>query len=336
MKNETPNKIQTDSATGTAVRTPKKKLGKPAIIIIAITAVLVLVVAFVGFLIFRKYDNIQKQQAQLNTLYPTVDVGNLFIADGDDDTGVPAESEEIDAELGIISSFEELHKINEDVIGFVRIPDSQLSTPVVQGTDNIYYLDHDYYKQNALGIPFADANAKIKVNEQSMNITIYGHSARDGSYFAPLKDFTTVDYYKTHPVLTFDTIYGRGTYKVVGAFIAKVKNTDTAEADPEWFNYHSYIDMAQSDFDTFISEIKKRSYFNTGVDVAYGDQFVTLSTCDTEIIPSGDTPYRMVVVARKVRAGEGVSVDVSKATANTEMVMPKAWQDKYKKVNPYK
>ena len=111
---------------------------------------------------------------------------------------------------------------------------------MVQGTDNTYYLDHDYYKKNALGIPFADYRAKItreqlshaalvhllnkgvelggghinvlmvveplrirrlarlgcraKITREQLshNITIYGHSARDGSYFASLKNFNSL------------------------------------------------------------------------------------------------------------------------------------------------
>lgn len=328
MKNENP--VGTRSVK-------KKKLGTPAIIIIIITAILLVAVAVMGFLVFRKYDNIQKQQSDLDLLYPATDTADNFIVSSDDDFDIPVESEPIDQTLGILPSFEELHKRNDDVIGFVRIPGTKLSTPVVQGEDNVYYLDHDYDKRNALGIPFADANATISAEKQSANVTIYGHSARDGSYFAPLKDFNTLEYYKEHPVLTFDTIYGKGTYKIVGAFIAKVKTASGEAEDPEWFNYHTYIDMESSaEFDSFVAEMNKRSYFTTGVDLTYGDHLVTLSTCDTEIIPSGDTPYRMVVVARKVRAGESAGVDVSKATANTEMVMPQAWQDKYKKANPYK
>ncbi len=314
----------------------KKKLGLPAIILLVITGVLVVVVAVVGVAIFNKYNNIQQQQSELDLLYPTADPADMYVAAEDEDWDVTVESEPINEELGILQSFEELHKINDDVIGFVRIPGTQLSTPVVQGTDNTYYLDHDYYKKNALGIPFADYRAKITREQLSHNITIYGHSARDGSYFASLKNFNSLDYYKQHPVVTFDTIYGKGTYKIVGAFIAKVTTKAGEAADPEWFNYHEYIDMSSTQFDTFVQEMNKRSYFNTGVDMMYGDQLVTLSTCDTEIIPSGDTPYRMVVVARRVRAGENAAVDTSKATANTEMIMPQAWQDKYGKANPYK
>jgi len=322
---------------GTQAGGAKKKLSTPAIVIIIITAVLLVAVAVMAILVFRKYDSIQQSQSELNLLYPVTDAAETFILGSDEEFDVPVMSEPIDADTGILQSFQELHERNEDVIGFVRIPGTLLSTPVVQGEDNVYYLDHDYDKRNALGIPFADANATISADKQSMNVTIYGHSARDGSYFAPLKDFTSLEFYQKHPVLTFDTIYGKGTYKIVGAFIAKVKTTRNEPEDPEWFNYHSYIDIASSaEFESFVAEMNKRSYFHTGVDLTYGDQLVTLSTCDTQIVPSGDTPYRMVVVARKVRSGESAGVDVTKAVANTEMVMPQAWQDKYGKANPYK
>ncbi len=331
-------------STGVNAKKKKKKLSVPAVIIISITAVLLVVVLVLGGLVIRKYARIQAQQEDLNNLYPdavteTTSGSSGGSSDGfGQQTDIPEEpeSEPIDTATGILPSFEELHKINSDVIGFVKIPGTRLSTPVVQGQDNSYYLNHDYYKQNALGIPFADANATITPDKQSLNVTIYGHSAKDGSYFAPLKDYNSLEFYQKYPLMTFDTIYGKGTYKIVGAFLAKVKTKADEAEDPEWFNYHSYIDMTNEEFDTFVKEMNKRTFFNTDVDLTYGDQLVTLSTCDTEIIPSGDTPYRMVVVARKVRANETTQVDTSKATANKEMVMPKAWQDKYGKANPYK
>ncbi|MEG1027628.1 MAG: hypothetical protein RSE07_02970, partial [Oscillospiraceae bacterium] len=58
-------------------------------------------------------------------------------------------------------------------------------------------------------------------------------------------------------------------------------------------------------------------------------------TCDTELDSSLTTPYRMVLVARKIRDGEKTTVDVSKAQANTEMIMPDGWMDKKGKQNPY-
>ena len=108
-------------------------------------------------------------------------------------------------------------------------------------------------------------------------------------YFAPIKSYKSLDYYRAHPVINFDTTYGRGKYKIIGAFMAEVR-----EDLPGYFNYHDYVDMSEDEYNTFITEIDRRSYFNTAVDVRYGDEFITLSTCET-LTNEKPTPYRMVV-----------------------------------------
>ena len=312
---------------GTAVKR-KKKMTTPAKILIGFIAVLLVGIICLSFLVFRKYSRIQSAQNQANQLYtPSSEETDIM-----DDT--PAE---VDPETGVVSDFNPLYEKNNETVGHISIPGTKLSTPIVQGTDNVYYLNHNFFRESSLGVPFVDSRATIKQDYMSTNITIYGHAAKDGSYFAPIKDYRTVDFYKKNPIVNFDTIYGKGKYKIIGAFIAKVKNTASTTDDPEEFNYQDYIDMSSEEqFNAYIAEVTKRSYFKTGVDVEYGDQLLTLSTCDDQIDSSDKTPYRMVVVARKVRGGESINVDVSGATANTDMIMPKAWQEKYKKANPYK
>ena len=93
--------------------------------------------------------------------------------------------------------------------------------------------------------------------------------------------------------------------------------------------------MSEPVFDGFLEEIYKRAYYTTDVDVKHGDKILTLSTCDTEIIDSLQTPYRVALFARKVRNEESMGVDVAKAAPNEDMVMPEAWVSKMGKKNPY-
>lgn len=317
-------RVQRSSSGAAAVKPRKKKMSRGVKILLGVIIVLAVFGLVMGGLVWRKYAIIREGQDKANALYPVTDVST-----GD------TSSEAIDPSTGIIPSFNNLHQENQDVIGHLSIADTKLKTPVVQGTDNEYYLNHNFFKESTLGVPFADFKASITGDYVSDNITIYGHAAKDGSYFAPVKLYRTVDYYKAHPIVQFDTIYGKGQYKIIGAFVARVANASSS-GDPEEFNYQDYMDLTEETFNQYISEIDKRSYFDTGVDVKYGDKLITLSTCDDEIIDSLSTPYRMVVVARKVRDGESASVDTSKAAANTDMIMPKAWSEKNGgKANPY-
>ena len=313
-------KVSSKATAAAQAEKPKKKRSKSQTVLLILIVLCLLGALVSGALILGKYWIIQSDQNKVKDLY------NTEASSGD---AAPETSDELDPETGILSDFNALYNINEDVKGYLWVDGTKLSTVVVQGTDNEYYLRHNFYGKTILGIPFIDYRATLTAEKQSMNLTIYGHAAQDGSYFAPIKEYKSLDYYRAHPVINFDTTYGRAKYKIIGAFMAEVRSDL-----PYYFNYHDYIDMTQEEYNTFLEEIDKRSYFNTTVDVQYGDEFITLSTCET-LTSEKPTPYRMVVVARKVRPGESYAVDTSSATANTDMIMPEVWVEQNGKANPY-
>lgn len=242
---------------------------------------------------------------------------------------------EIDPDTGVLSELSEIYQKNADVIGRISIPGTKLDLPVVQGSDNVYYLDHTVDKTyDPYGVPYIDYRARVQQDYRSENVTIYGHSNSDeGTYFAPVKLYkdTTLQYYKEHPIIEFDTIYGKGEYKVIAVMLV---NTDIKSA--ELFNFHDYYDLTEEYFNAYIEKVRAHSYFeNPDVDVKYGDQLLTLSTCDDEIVKSNTMPYRVALVARKTREGEKRDVDVSRVVANTDVIMPVAWIKKFGAANPF-
>lgn len=282
----------------------RQKIGK----IISLIAVVVLIISVVMLaLSFRKYA---KANAIADSYMELISSNS-----------VPAE-DPYDAETGVLKEYAALYKVNNDLIGYLTIPDTKLSYPVVKGSDNAYYLNHTLYKEyNPFGVPFADYRATITKDTQSTNITMYGHSAQDGSFFGAVKKYKDFTFYQEHPIIQFNTIYEKSTYKIIGFFMEDVSMQNT-----KMFAYHDFVD-ASSDQEVldFIQNVEKRSYFITGVDVAPTDEFITLSTCDTEV---NKTDFRVVLVARKVRPGEDPVVDVSKAQKNPQPMMPARWYKK--------
>lgn len=306
----------------------KKRMNAFAVVLLVITIILVLAVAALGFLVWRKYASITADQEEAASLY-----GVEAPADEEEPVSIPEviSSEPVNSDTGILDSFTQLHEVNPDIIGYVQIPGTKLNTAVAQGDDNVFYLDHNYKGQQAsLGVPFVDYRATVSPERMSEVLTIYGHSARDGSYFAALQNYKNLDYYKEHPVVLFDTIYAKGAYKIIGLFMENVNYTQNPVG--EMFEYHNIYDMNETEYNSYIDNVMRRSYFKTGVDVQYGDQLLALSTCDYDV---NDKDFRVVLVARRVRNGETTAVDTSAATANTEMLMPKEWIAKYGKANPY-
>ncbi len=247
---------------------------------------------------------------------------------GQIDVSVP-ESEREKLPLNIKDKFLKLYSMNPEFIGWVQIDGTDIDYPVMQTTDNDKYLKTDFYgKYHRLGTVFADYRAKISEDGNSDNIVVYGHSANNGEFFSPVRKYKSLDYYKEHPIIHFDTLYEEADYVILAAFM--VDASDTTETA---FAYHDVHDFnTQETYDAFFEEVEKRSYFQTEIPHTIDDRYLTLSTCDYEI-KNG----RLAVVARKLRPDETEeSFAVLSASYQSNPLMPNAWYEKKGKVNPYR
>lgn len=110
--------------------------------------------------------------------------------------------------------------------------------------------------------------------------------------FGQLTKYSSEDFYKKHKLIQFDTIYERGSYEVMYVFRSKIY-----EENEIVFKYYQFVDAAsEAEFDSNMREMAEMSLYDTGVTASYGDELLTLSTCDYY------TDYgRFVVVAKRVK-----------------------------------
>ncbi len=220
--------------------------------------------------------------------------------------------------------FEELYDQNTDVVGYLEIDETDFAYPVVQYSDNEYYLRRGFdQEENQNGTPFVDYRTNLKTTQ---NTIVYGHNMRTGTMFETLLQYRDLNFYREHPILRFDSVYEEGEYKVFGMFIA-----NTREEDGEIFDYLNFLDGTEAKFMEYVENVRVRSLLNTGVDVQPGDRLITLSTCSYEF-----TDARFVVVARKIREDEDPEVDTTQAVKNPTPLMPEIWYTLYGGVNPNK
>lgn len=214
---------------------------------------------------------------------------------------------------------------NEDVIGWITMGDPEnpfIDYVVVQGDDNEFYLDHNLNgEKNVGGTVFADYREKITPENTPANIILYGHNVQSGEYFAKLTRYFNyrsisygqdegLDWYRKYPTITFNTLYKDSTYKIFAGMLV-----NTQEEDGEVFYYLQGRKFGnKAEFDNYIAQILDRSTFYTDVDLQYGDNLITLSTC---ILDYG-IDARWVIFGREVREGEDPTVDVSKAYENPD------------------
>ncbi len=181
----------------------------------------------------------------------------------------------------------ELAARNPDFIGWLSIEGTALNYPVMQRkSDKDYYLrrnfdgGYSYY-----GTPYMDEQCDLALSD---NLIIYGHNMDNGTMFAELRFYTDPEYFKAHPVIRFDTLQEYGEWQVLAAF----KTT----ADDKGFGYHRFIQAeTPEEYSEFVAKCKQLSFYDTGVIAQYGEQLLTLSTCEYT-----RDHGRLVVVAKKI------------------------------------
>ncbi len=227
---------------------------------------------------------------------------------------------------GMMAKYAYLYAINQDLVGWIKIPNSLIDVQVVQAEDNATYLKQDFYgNYSRYGCPCMDYRNDPKYLNK--NTILYGHHMSDGLVFADLKKYKEIEGFQASPVIEFDTLYRSYRFKVYAAFI-----TNSKEADDNGyiFNY-TVTDFGSNDkFMEYIAAVDERKLYSTGVDIQPDDKIITLQTCTYEF-----SDARLVVVGRMLRENEGSSIDTSLAVANENPRYPQAWYDKNGKTNPY-
>ncbi|HIZ62103.1 MAG TPA: class B sortase [Candidatus Gemmiger avistercoris] len=266
----------TDAAAETPGPEPKKKRKKGKADIFYNVAILVCLAVFLvsGGLLLKRYFDDRRSESEFAALESLI-VSDAPAADGEETNS---------------AKFAALRDQNSDFIGWISIEDTKLDFPVMYAPNNKdFYLRHDFNKEYSVyGVPYLDEKTTLGANDQSENLVIYGHNMKTGTIFGCLTGYKEAGYYQQHPYVQFDTVYGDGTYEVFAAFSIDVA-ADTS------FVYNQYVDMDEETYDTYVEEVISRSDVDTGIRPVYGEQLLTLSTCEY----SSDNG-RYVVVARRV------------------------------------
>lgn len=184
--------------------------------------------------------------------------------------------------------FASLEAINSDVIGWIEMEAIDISYPVVQGTDNNYYLHRTIQKtDNFAGTIFMDFQNHKNFGDR--NSILYGHNMKNGSMFGMLKKYREQETYDKSP---YFWIYTKD-------FIYKYEIYSCAEVDQYSQDYQiTFQDRAS--FEEFLNRTKNQSAIETGIDVEYGDTVITLSTC------TGNDTTRFIVQGKRIRTYQAV------------------------------
>ena len=190
----------------------------------------------------------------------------------------------------ILPEYLPIFEQNNDLVGWIKVPDTKINYPVVQSSlDNKnFYIDHDFE-----GRP--RSNGAIYVREScdvfkpSDNVTMYGHHMKNMTMFAGIDYYKKQSFWEDHQYFTFDTLYEHHTYQVMAIF-------KTSANPGQGFSYHQFENAAsKEEFDEFVNTVKALAMYDTGVTAKFGDKLVCLSTCEYTL-DNG----RLVLVGKRV------------------------------------
>ncbi len=186
---------------------------------------------------------------------------------------------------------EELKKQNDEIVAWLDIPETKINFPVLQAADNDYYMTHTYNKEYSKdGSIFLDK--EYKWEPPSSNLMIYGHNNKNGNMFQELLKYQEEKYYKEHPTIRFTTVQEDATYDIIAAFFSRVYYKNEKDV----FRYYFFINAQnEAEYNDFVNNSKKASIYDTGKTATFGEQLMTLSTCEYS-----QENGRFVVVAKKI------------------------------------
>lgn len=248
------------------------------------------------------------------------------------DIAIP-EPEGSDSAEGSVTEYLELSELGEkllaknpDSVGYISIPGTKVNYPVVQRKDpndgNGYYLYRSFNgEDNDAGSIFLDYRCYFddtvdgkRTYKNSTNLVIYGHNMNDSSMFGSLKYYKNdYSYYEQHPLIVLNSCYETYTYKIFGFYICDSEDeTDTR------FDYWNTLNFQTEDeFYDYVNKVKRRTLRHTNVDVKYGDQLLTLSTCHGSFESA-----KLVVMARMLRPGEDPYEGTTGSELNDNVLWP--------------
>lgn len=224
--------------------------------------VLVVVISF-GKVVYKEYKYFKDKESYkaIKTFKPIIE-NNINQVEED-------KIEKKKQDINQVSEEEnELLNINDKYKMWIKINNTAIDYPIVQGEDNEFYLEHNFTKEDSLsGCLFIDYRNKIDIDK---NIIIYGHHMKNGTMFNNLNYFKNEDFFISNEI----TIIRSGKeykYKVFSVYTIPESDINFIMNFKDQGEYLNYIKI-----------LKNKSFFYKDIDINISSDIITLITCSYE------------------------------------------------------
>ena len=174
-----------------------------------------------------------------------------------------------------------LQTINQDIIAWIQIEGTEISYPVVKGTDNSYYLKHTFEgKSNSAGAIFVDSTNRSDFEDY--NTIIYGHNMKNGSMFGTLRKHFKDEASIPGKYIWICTPQKNYRYEIFSSHVVDAAG-----------EVYTLFPEAGEPFAEYLEHMVQQSMVDYKVPVTKDDKIITLSTC------TGNDATRFVVQAKR-------------------------------------
>ena len=227
-------------------------------------------------------DKIEIDENQVKETNETTEEANITTQENIEET--------INQQTERILKVQKLQEENSDIVGWLEIEGTSINYPVLQGTDNEYYMTHNYKKQKSKnGSIFLTKDYDWSI--PSSNLLIYGHNLNNGTMFQELLKYEKEEFYKEHPIIRFTTNKEDVEYEIISVFKSRVYY----KTEKNVFRYYFFVNAnSEVEYNEFVQNAKKASLYDIDKTAQFGDQLITLSTCSYHVEDG-----RFAVVGRK-------------------------------------
>ncbi len=181
--------------------------------------------------------------------------------------------------------FNSLLAKNQDTVAFIHMNNTNVNYPVVQTTDNDYYLTHAYdHSNNEAGWVFMDYRSTL--NPLGNNVILYGHGRLNKTVFGSLKNALTPSWQnnKDNYVIWLSTPQENLLYQIFSIYTIQTEG------------YYLKQDFrSDQEKETWITTMKQRNIAPIDTSVSISDNVLTLSTCEN------NTGGRIVIHAKLIK-----------------------------------
>ena len=182
-------------------------------------------------------------------------------------------------------TLKDLEKLNPDVKAWIQVPKTNIDYPVVQGQDDMEYINKNVYGEFELsGAIFLSCLNKDDFSDP-YNL-VYGHNMKNGGMFADVADFTNKEYFETHQK---GKLYLTDATRKIRFFACmKVTTADAKIYHPDGYRKENMKDL--------LDYIQANAVQYRDVNVADENSLIALSTCS-----EAETNGRVVLIGKLER-----------------------------------